>query len=173
MIELLPIYINVTIYSNKLQKGINNTKKLKKLFTINTHFVSSLLLNSQKDHFQILILRSTLHLALEVEAVVAAFPVGTVALIPSHETLTATFGVFKTPILAFTFVSRFNFNETPLLLFNSVFNFDAAESSSASEVPEIAAFSRVVFFAGCAKDGSDPPPTLMSSAVVTTTVMGS
>lgn len=113
-------------------------------------------------HFQIFILRSTLHFAPEVEAVAGDLPVGTVTEIPSQETLIPILGLLSAPIFNFTFVSSCICNGKPFLLFILLFKVLSDELSSCWPLLIIEVFNRVVFFVSCTNPGNTPWPILIS-----------
>lgn len=120
---------------------------------------------TQTVHFQILIRRSTLHLASAVETTVGDFPAGTVAFRPLQVTLIPTFFVFIPPIFTFTFVSSwifsgklflfFKFNELPSTLWLVLVSTD---------------FRVVVFLVPWVKAGIEPEPTLTPLEVIKTVI---
>lgn len=116
----------------------------------------------QRVHFQIFILRSTLHFAPEVVAVAGDFPVGTVTEIPSQETRIPILGLFSAPIFNFTFVSSWIANGKPFLLFIALFKVLSDELSSCWRLLIMEVFNRVVFFVSCTNPGNNPSPTSIS-----------
>lgn len=112
---------------------------------------------NQKVHFQILIRRSTLHLALETDATVGDLPFGVTPLMSSHVTLIPTFLLFKLSIFTFTFVSIWISSGIPLFLFRSDLN-DVVESVSRSCDAEMIARNVVSFFFSLVNAGIVPLP---------------
>lgn len=125
-----------------------NKSKKKKL----THW------SPQKVHFQILILRSTLHLAPPVLANAGDFPFGSAALIPSHVTLIPTFLLLNPSIFTSTLVSISSFNGTPPFFFRSDLNPLTESESRSCDVETRIARKVVRFLLALVKAGTVPFP---------------
>lgn len=119
-----------------------------------------MILINQKVQFQILIRRSTLQLAREVEATDGDLPFGATPWMPSQTTRIPTFLVVNPPIFTLTFVSNSIFNGIPIFFF--LFRSDLrVVTDSESRSLDVDNLDRiiVVFFAMLVNKGKDPLAT--------------